>query len=99
MSEGDKPIGENFWKGSPTLYSSWSSLQYFSEFRCHSQEVSVCVLSESPIHQNFKSCHQKAQLDFLMTESPILLLNKKIALRYEFEVLTSEIQILMDWTF
>ena len=34
-----------------------------------------------------------------MSQSPILLLNKKIALRYEFEVLTSEFQILMDWTF
>ena len=44
------------------------------------------VVSESSIHQNFKSCHHKVQLDFLMSESPILLLNKKIAPSYEFEV-------------
>ena len=35
----------------------------------------------------------------LTSESPILLLNKKIGLSYEFEVLTSEFQILMDWAF
>ena len=59
----------------------------------------IYVVSESPIHQNFKSCHQKDQLEILMSESPNLLLHKKIALRYEFEFLTSEFQTLMDWAF
>ena len=38
--------------------------------------IYIYVVSESPIHQNFKFCHQKVQLAFLMTESPILLLKK-----------------------